>query len=297
MTFDGPIAILGGSGQLGSEVCKLLSGRLGVVAPGRQTLDLACLADVRIWLDGNQPNLIINTAAYTDVDGAESHKDAAYTLNSDLPTVLANWCRKNGARLLHFSSDYTLRGLDNVAQDEQALVLPLNWYGKTKAIGDAAIKKSQCEALILRTSWVYSDHHKNFMLSIIRQAFQKEIISVVNDQVGTPTPAHWLAEIAVTCVDQWNPAMPKLMNAVPEGFISWLGFAEAIVAILVKNGFEVRAKELKPVTSLSLGQAAVRPNNSRLSNKKLAGFVGKPLDNWTAFLHDLACNAARQIQK
>ena len=191
------IAILGASGQVGSEFVSLLQYDKNIIVPSRYQLNLTEVEQIRNWLDREQPTIIINAAAFTDVDGAENNRQEALALNALLPSELASWCRSNHARLLHFSSDYVFSGDESSIMNETVTPSPLNWYGKTKAMGDKHILDSKANALILRSSWIYSEHHHNFLLSIIRQAQQQKKITVVDDQIGTPTPANWLAKVGL----------------------------------------------------------------------------------------------------
>ena len=237
--------------------------------------------------------MVINAAAYTYVDLAEKNRQEALALNAYLPETLAGWCKDNCARLLHFSSDYVLSGIDKDIQDETSIPKPLNWYGETKIRGDLAIKDSGANALILRTSWVYSSHHHNFLLSIIRQAFSKQEMVVVDDQIGTPTPAHWLANVGCICLKRWNEGMPRLINAVPSGSVSWYGFANAILSCLTQQGYKIQTHNVKRISSNAINQAAQRPKNSRLDNRLLSEFIGEAIDNWDDFLQGLVNQVMR----
>lgn len=287
MLYNDKIALLGSSGQLGSEFIYLIDGKVNLIAPKRNEIDLLDLDRVESWLKKTSPDVIINAAAYTDVDLAEENRQEALVINAYLPKTLARWCKDNSARLLHFSSDYVLSGIDKDFQDEQTLPRPLNWYGETKNMGDLNIKNSGANALILRTSWVYSTHHHNFLLSIMRQAFSSPEIIVVDDQIGTPTPAHWLGNVGLTCLKHWNLNMPKLINAVPSGCVSWHGFAKAIVSCLSYQGYKIRTENIKPISSNSINQVATRPKNSKLDNRLLSEFLGEKIDNWDVFIYDL----------
>ena len=281
------VAILGASGQVGTEFVSLLQDGTNLIVPSSNQLNLSELDQIYSWLDREQPTVIINAAAFTDVDGAENKRQEALALNAQLPSALASWCDFNHARLLHFSSDYVFSGCEASIMNETVTPNPLNWYGKTKAMGDKFILDSKANALILRSSWIYSEHHKNFLLSIIRQAQQKKKITVVNDQIGTPTPANWLAKIGLYFLNKWHKPPKKIINAVPNGFVSWYGFATSIISHLDTRGLPTQIERVVPISSESLCQTAIRPKNSKLDNRYLSQHLDYEVDNWTSLMHDV----------
>ena len=287
MLENDTIAILGASGQVGSEFVSLLQDDTNLVAPSSNQLNLAEVEQIYSWLDRKRPTVIINAAAFTDVDGAENKRQEALALNAQLPSALASWCGFNHARLLHFSSDYVFSGDEASVMNETVTPSPLNWYGKTKAMGDKFILDSEVNALILRSSWIYSEHHNNFLLSIIRQAQQEKRITVVNDQIGTPTPANWLAKVGLCLLNKWQKPPKKIINAVPNGFVSWHGFATSIISYLDTRGLQTQNECVEPISSETLGQAAKRPKNSKLDNRYLSQHLNYEVDNWDDLMHDV----------
>ena len=281
------IAILGASGQVGSEFVSLLQDDTDLIVPLRNQLNLAEADQIYSWLDREHPTVIINAAAFTDVDGAENKRQEALALNAQLPLALASWCRFNHARLLHFSSDYVFSGVETSIMNETVTPNPLNWYGKTKAMGDKFILDSKANALILRSSWIYSEHHNNFLLSIIRQAQQKKKITVVNDQIGTPTPSNWLAKVGLCFLNKWQKPPKKIINAVPNGFVSWYGFAKSIISYLDTRGLPTQIERVDPISSETLCQAAKRPKNSKLDNRYLSQHLDDEVDNWNSLMQDI----------
>ena len=281
------VAILGASGQVGSEFVSLLQDGTNLIVPSSNQLNLSEIDQIYSWLGREQPTVIINAAAFTDVDGAENKRQEALALNAQLPSALASWCEFNHARLLHFSSDYVFSGGEASIMNETVTPSPLNWYGKTKAMGDKFILNSKANALILRSSWIYSEHHKNFLLSIIRQAQQKKKITVVNDQIGTPTPANWLAKVGLCFLNKWHKPPKKIINAVPNGFVSWYGFATSIISYLDTRGLPTQIERVVPISSESLCQTAKRPKNSKLDNRYLSQHLDYEVDNWTSLMHDV----------
>ena len=285
MLDNDTVAILGASGQVGSEFVSLLQDDTNLILPSSNQLNLAEVEQIYSWLDRKQPTVIINAAAFTDVDGAENKRQEALALNAQLPSALASWCGFNHARLLHFSSDYVFSGNEASIMNETVTPSPLNWYGKTKAMGDKFILGSKANALILRSSWIYSEHHNNFLLSIIRQAQQKKKITVVNDQIGTPTPSNWLAKVGLCFLDKWQKPPKMIINAVPNGFVSWYGFATSIISYLDTRGLQTQNECVEPISSESLCQAAKRPKNSKLDNRYLSQHLNYEVDNWDDLMH------------
>lgn len=284
MLDNDTVAILGASGQVGSEFVSLLQDDTNLILPSSNQLNLAEVEQIYSWLDRKQPTVIINAAAFTDVDGAENKRQEALALNAQLPSALASWCGFNHARLLHFSSDYVFSGNEASIMNETVTPSPLNWYGKTKAMGDKFILGSKANALILRSSWIYSEHHNNFLLSIIRQAQQKKKITVVNDQIGTPTPSNWLAKVGLCFLDKWQKPPKMIINAVPNGFVSWYGFATSIISYLGTRGLPMQIECVEPISSDSLCQAAKRPKNSKLDNRYLSQHLDFEVDNWNGLM-------------
>ena len=281
------VAILGASGQVGSEFVSLLQDGTNLIVPSSNQLNLSEIDQIYSWLGREQPTVIINAAAFTDVDGAENKRQEALALNAQLPSALASWCEFNHARLLHFSSDYVFSGDEASIMNETVTPSPLNWYGRTKAMGDKFILDSKANALILRSSWIYSEHHKNFLLSIIGQAQQKKKITVVDDQIGTPTPANWLAKVGLCFLNKWHKPPKKIINAVPNGFVSWYGFATSIISYLDTRGLPTQIERVVPISSESLCQTAKRPKNSRLDNRYLSQHLDYEVDNWNSLMHDV----------
>ena len=287
MLDNDTIAILGASGQVGSEFVSLLQDDTNLILPSSNQLNLAEVEQIYSWLDRKQPTVIINAAAFTNVDGAENKRQEALALNAQLPSALASWCGLNHARLLHFSSDYVFSGNEASIMNETVTPSPLNWYAKTKAMGDKFILDSKANALILRSSWIYSEHHNNFLLSIIRQAQQKKKIAVVNDQIGTPTPSNWLAKVGLCFLNKWQKPPKKIINAVPNGFVSWYGFATSIISYLGTRGLPMQIESVEPISSDSLCQAAKRPKNSKLDNRYLSQHLDFEVDNWNGLMQNI----------
>jgi len=284
------ILILGASGQLGHELQRSFAGLGPIVAAGREAADLADASQIRALVRRVEPDLILNAAAYTDVDRAESEPGLAHAINAEAPCVLAEEAARGNALLVHYSTDYVFDGFKLDPWTEDDLPNPLNAYGASKLAGEQAIRGVGCRALIFRASWVYSPRGKNFLLTMLRLARERERISIVDDQSGAPTSAFELARATRAVVGgvlsgdfgpprQWT----GIYHMTCSGSTSWFGFAQAIFerAATLLN---VKAPELVPVRTAEFPTPARRPRNSILCNGKLQINFGVELVPWQSAL-------------
>ena len=279
------ILLTGVNGQVGFELARTLQGLGKVVALDRRGLDLANLDQVRRVVRDVKPQLIVNPAAHTAVDKAESEPDAAMRLNAEAPAVLAEEAKKLGAGLVHYSTDYVFDGAKDGVYVETDETSPQNVYGSSKLAGEQAIEASGCAHLIFRTSWVYGVRGKNFLLTMLRVGAEREELSVVADQIGAPTWSNTIATLTANVLAQAN-AVPDstewwaqhsgVYHLTAGGATSWHGFAEAI--------FELsdlpKKPVVKPIPASSYPTPAKRPANSRISNDKLADVFGVRAPDW-----------------
>lgn len=277
------ILLTGASGQLGTELVPLLSGkgRLCVTdrnpplqdVTGWQQLDVTDSAAVGRMLDEVKPALIVNAAAYTAVDQAESEPEIAFAVNSEFPGQLAHWAKTNDALLIHYSTDYVFDGKGSGAYRETQAAAPLNVYGESKLGGERAIMASGCRHSILRTSWVYSSHGKNFVLSMLNLARRGVELKVVDDQRGCPTWAGSLARASDSIIDRWQSAGSKDFNGLfhycDDRSLSWYEFAAAIFEQGVSLGLLDTMPPLAPIPSSEYPQPALRPRWSVLSTDSI----------------------------
>lgn len=270
------ILLLGKTGQVGFELQRTISPLGTVTAPGREELDLASEKSVASYLVGAQPDLIINAAAWTAVDAAEEHQQAAKRLNVGLPEQLANYAAANNARLVHYSSDYVYPGDGDSPWQETSHTGPLSHYGKTKLQGDQVIEHSHADYLIFRTSWVYSARGNNFMKTMLRLAESKTELNIVADQIGAPTPARLIAQITGLAIH--SKLARGLYHLAPRGETSWHGFASEIFRLA---GHNLKAK---PITTSDYPTPAQRPLNSRMDVTKLEDVMRIKLPNWQSQL-------------
>ncbi|MFP3583113.1 dTDP-4-dehydrorhamnose reductase [Paraburkholderia sp. SIMBA_055] len=282
---DQPTILLTGvNGQVGFELARTLQGLGKVVALERSALDLADLEQVRRVVREVKPGLIVNPAAHTAVDKAETDIDAVMRLNAEAPGVLAEEAKRLGAALVHYSTDYVFDGTKAGAYVETDAVNPQNVYGKSKLAGEQAIAQSGCAHLIFRTSWVYGARGKNFLLTMLRLGAERDELSVVADQYGAPTWSNTIAALSANVLAQavapnqsdWWEKHSGVYHLTASGSTSWHGFAEAI--------FEYSQLEkkptVKPIPAASYPTPATRPSNSRMSNDKLAASFGVRAPDW-----------------
>ncbi|MBW9105257.1 dTDP-4-dehydrorhamnose reductase [Paraburkholderia phenoliruptrix] len=289
------ILLTGVNGQVGFELARTLQGLGKVVALDRSGLDLADLDQVRRVVREIRPGLIVNPAAHTAVDKAETDVDAAMRLNAEAPGVLAEEARKIGAALVHYSTDYVFDGTKSGLYAEDDPVNPQNVYGKSKLAGEQAIANSGCSHLIFRTSWVYGTRGKNFLLTMLRLGAERSELSVVADQFGAPTWANTIAALSANVLAQavapnqsdWWEKHSGIYHLTASGATSWHGFAEAIFEFS-----ELEKKPtVKPIPAAAYPTPATRPSNSRMSNEKLAATFGVRAPDWREALR--LCLATR----
>ncbi|VWB12606.1 dTDP-4-dehydrorhamnose reductase [Burkholderia metallica] len=278
------ILVTGVNGQIGFELLRALQGLGRVVPCNRSTLDLSDLARVRTFVRDVKPSLIVNPAAYTAVDQAETDVDAARRLNADLPRVFAEEMARGGGALIHYSTDYVFDGTNTEAYAETDATNPANVYGATKRDGELAIAAAGCAHLILRTSWVYGRRGRNFLLTMLKLGAERPELRIVADQVGAPTwsktisatTAHIVAQGNASTEADWWARRSGVYHLTSAGATSWCGFAEAIFAAAMA----LDAPKVVPITSSDYPAPAKRPANSRLALDKLSATFGLQMPHW-----------------
>ncbi|WP_174951140.1 dTDP-4-dehydrorhamnose reductase [Burkholderia lata] len=284
VTPDPTILVTGVNGQVGFELLRSLQGLGRVVACDRSMLDLSDLDRVRSVVRELKPSIIVNPAAYTAVDKAETDVDAARRLNADVPRAFAEEAARLGAALVHYSTDYVFDGTKAGAYVETDATNPQNVYGLTKLEGEQAIAATGCAHLILRTSWVYGRRGKNFLLTMLKLGSERSELRVVADQVGAPTwsktiataTAHVVAQALAADDADWWARRSGVYHFTAAGATSWHGFAEAIFA----EAMGERAPKVLPIPASDYPVPAKRPSNSRLSHDKLTEAFGLRLPDW-----------------
>lgn len=286
MSRAGRILILGSTGQLGRELQRSFSGYGEVIARGRETVDFSGEDQLRSAVRTASPDVILNAAAYTAVDRAESEPDLAMAVNGHAPGVLAEEANRLGALFVHYSTDYVFDGTKAGAWEETDAPNPLNVYGASKLAGERAVEQVGGKHLIFRTSWVYGPHGKNFLLTMLRFGKERDLLKVVDDQVGAPTTSIALADATRSIVasifegrcgsaESWA----GVYHMTCGGSVSWRGFADAIFA-RAQNLLGGRRPATAPIPTSEYPTPARRPQNSVLSNKKLNAAFGVQLPSW-----------------
>ncbi len=284
------VLVTGSAGQVGAEVVRALEGRATVFAYDRGTLDLAHPERIAERVARDRPDVIVNCAAYTAVDRAESEPELAHQVNGVAAAVLAEEARRYGALLIHFSTDYVFDGAKGAPYVEDDPPNPLNAYGATKLEGERAIAKSGCAHLVLRTSWVYGPHGKNFMLTMLRLAETREELRIVDDQRGAPTSSAQLARLTTQLLDLGLDTLRSksgLYHATAAGETSWRAFAEAIFEAAARHrGASFKRPRVTPIATTEYPTPARRPAYSVLSCDRLAQAFGVRIPGWRAGLDD-----------
>jgi dTDP-4-dehydrorhamnose reductase len=306
------ILLIGTSGQVGRELNSMLP-RIGEVTPlDRQRLDLTQPEEIRRAIRAFHPQFIINSAAYTQVDKAESEESLVRAINAEAPAVMAEEARKIGASLIHFSTDYVFDGLKNFPYDEDDPPNPRNVYGRMKLEGERAIQASGASHLIFRTGGVYATQGRNFLLAILRLATHREELRVVCDQIISPTLNSEIAAatvriLAQICDREGGPFsladVSGIYHMTAGGETSWFDFAKAILEEAAQNpepgawlsaatgGLPLIARRVIPITADEYPTAAKRPAYSVLSNTRLSRTFSLQFPPWRVQLHSLFANS------
>jgi dTDP-4-dehydrorhamnose reductase len=277
------ILLTGASGQVGYELERSLQGLGDVVALDRARMDLANLDQVRDVIRALRPGLIVNPAAYTAVDRAESEPELAFRVNAEAPAVMAQEARALGAAMVQYSTDYVFDGSKAGAYVETDPTGPLSVYGKSKLAGEQAVAAAGIDHLILRTSWVYGMRGSNFLLTMLRLTKERDALKVVSDQIGAPTWSRTIADTTALVLAQaraggagWWDRHGGLYHLTSQGQTSWHGFTEAIAAAAGNTC------ALEPIASDAWPAAAPRPRNSVLDTTRLRESFGNIPDWQTA---------------
>jgi dTDP-4-dehydrorhamnose reductase len=288
------ILLTGTSGQVGGDLLPLLQPFGSVLAPTRSDLDLGDARGIRDFIRRIKPDWIINPAAYTAVDKAESEPELAFAINAEAPRVIGDTAAELGIPVIHFSTDYVYNGAGASPWLESDEPGPLGVYGASKLAGERALASSGAAHLIFRTSWVYSSRGKNFLLTILRLAQEREELRIVGDQHGAPTWSRDLARMVVhvintifglaatrrTSVEQAVRAVQGVYNAADSGEITWIGFAREVLHLFGAAFPEAKLARLVPIPSTEYPTPAKRPANSRLDCSRLKNVFGFIMPDW-----------------
>ena len=291
------VILVGYKGQVGTEMCELLtSGSYDFVAIDREECNLTQPGAVTGIIRNVKPAVIVNAAAYTAVDKAESESAIAAAINATAPSEMAIAARELGALFIHFSTDYVFNGEHSVPWIETDTPAPLSVYGQTKLDGEKGTLAAGAAAIIFRTSWVYGAHGANFLLTMLRLGETKEEISVVQDQVGAPTWSRSLADVTMHTIRKFTrddgsidieaaTSKAGIYHATCSGATSWYEFACAIFEEARRLKLPLKVAKVKPISAADYPTAAARPHYSVLCNEKLNRELGFTFPNWREALN------------
>lgn len=281
------ILLFGKNGQVGWELQRSLSPLGELIALGRRPVDslsgdLSDLEALRATIRQVAPHVIVNAAAYTAVDKAESEIELADRVNSQAAQVMAEEAASLGGWLIHYSTDYVFSGEGLKSWQETDAVAPVNHYGVSKLAGEQAIIASGCKHLIFRTSWVYGARGNNFAKTMLRLARERETLSVIADQFGAPTGADLIADVTALAIQQVirRPELSGLYHLAASGEVSWHGYASLVIGFAEANGEEFAVTTINPIETTAYPTPARRPLNSRLNTQKLRDNFSLHLPEW-----------------
>lgn len=284
------ILLTGANGQVGWELRRSLASLGEVVAADRSSVDLASPDSIRRAIRDTRPDIIVNAAAYTAVDKAESEPEAAMQVNAVAPGIIAEEAARCGALVVHYSTDYVFDGRKPAPYLEDDAPSPINVYGRTKLAGETAVRAGAGPHLIFRTSWVYAARGSNFLRTMLRLAAERSELRIVSDQVGAPTWARSIAELTARALGAGGagpgPARERsgVYHLTAAGSVSWFEFARAIFAAAGARRPGFRAPAVIPIPASQYPLPARRPANSRLDNAKLAAAFGLTPPGWDVML-------------
>ncbi len=278
---DWTILLLGSTGQVGHALRAPLADLGTVTAPDRETVDLTSTDAIRTTIRETAPDVVVNAAAYTDVDQAEDDFEGAHVVNARAPGVLAEATHEVGGWLVHYSTDYVFDGTKRAPYTEDDAANPINTYGRTKRAGEEAVMAGSDRCLVLRTSWVYSDRRSNFLRSMLQLADEHDTLTVVDDQTGTPTSADWIADATATLLRRVRAhdqpeTLSGLYHLAAGGQTSWYGFAQAIFEQFGRDDVTV-----EPVPSSEYPTPASRPAYTVLDSSRMRETFDLTVPTWS----------------
>jgi len=285
------ILLTGKNGQVGFELQRALAPLGEVIAVDHLECDLADPAAIRRLIADVAPQVIVNPAAYTAVDKAESESELAHAINATAPGIFGQEAARLGALVVHYSTDYVFDGTKQGAYTEDDMPNPQSVYGKTKLLGEQALLASGADSLIFRTSWVFGAHGGNFAKTMLRLAAERDALKIVADQFGAPTSASLLADVTAQAIGRYQregrASFPfGLYHLVAGGLTTWHAYAQAVVraAELAGKPLKVNAEDIAPIATTDYPLPAPRPANSHLDTRRLQAAFGLRLPDWQSGL-------------
>lgn len=291
---ENPVVIIGSTGQLGTALIKALKqNSIKFKTLSRPEIDFFRLEECYDAILEARPRLVINAAAWTAVDDAETHEEEAFQVNSIAPVRIAAACRDLDIPMLHISTDYVFDGENKTDYVEDDICCPLNVYGESKLAGETGVLATSPKSIVLRTSWVYSTHGKNFFNTMLRLGKTRTEINVVNDQTGSPTSAVDLAEAIIKIImkiseGDWKEEYHSVFHLTNSGSTTWFGFANKIFALAEENKthFNKNGKiVVNPITSEQYPTPAKRPRRTVLNNIKIKNIFDIEMQSWEKALY------------
>ena len=279
------LLITGSKGQLGAELVRQAISH-DVIAVGYDQLDITDTAAVSSFARDIRPDAVINAAAYTAVDKAENESSVAFAVNHDGPENLAVACHSIGIPLIHVSTDYVFDGCKKAPYAETDPVAPLGVYGASKWAGEEVVREHCPRHIILRTSWVFSAHGRNFVRTMLHLGAERETLRIVADQVGKPTSASELARTILEILPASDGCWGTYHLAQPDA-TSWHDFAKAVFAEAVRQGLHLRIKQVRPITTADYPTSAKRPANSALNCDRMEAVFGVKIKPWRESLEEV----------
>lgn len=275
------ILLLGSNGQVGQELHNILAPHHKIIPLARPNIDLNQADNLRQIIRDIQPQIIINAAAYTAVDKAETEPELATAINTTAPQIMAEESHKIGCFLIHLSTDYVFDGQQSLPYQETDTTNPLGVYGKTKLAGEIAIQQTHPHHIILRTAWVYGTFGKgNFVKTMLRLGKERQEIGVVTDQIGSPTWAQDIADVIAQMIPQLTPEFAGTYHYTNSGVISWYDFAVAIFEEAQQLGFPLTVQKIIPITTAEYPTLARRPAYAVLACGKISQVLGTYPPHW-----------------
>lgn len=282
------VLVTGGEGQVGSEVARLADADFQATAFDRRSLDITNADQIRQRLDTVQPDFVVNCAAYTAVDRAEDEPEVAHAVNASAMHLLGSACAERGIGVIHLSTDYVFDGRKSEPYVEEDPPNPLGVYGASKLAGEELLRTATDRHIILRVSWVFGRLGRSFVDTILRLARERDELTVVDDQVGAPSPAITIArtirQIAETASDREDLWGTYHFSTTPA--LSWCSFARRIVAVAAEVGLLTRAPNVLPISTAEWPAKAARPLNSRLDPARASAALGCKVEPWEKALRD-----------
>ena len=295
------ILLFGKEGQVGWELQRSLLTVGNLIASEQHELDLENPDDVRGWVRRHEPDIIVNAAAYTAVDQAESEPEKAHRINAEAVGVLAEEANRLNAWLVHYSTDYVFDGEKTTPYDEGDAANPLSIYGRTKLEGEELLRARHAKHMIFRTSWVYAARGKNFAKTMLRLAKEREKLSVIADQHGAPTSAELIADVTALALhralqNRGHRDLAGTYHLVARGETSWHSYAQYVVTVARERGIMLKTtpEEIYPIQTEAYPLPAKRPRNSRLNVSKLTNTFGVHLPDWRKHVRRLIEELASQ---